>query len=59
MDAVAVVSGTYSLQVSAPGYETVTIQVEVNTPPPGHCGCSLDSIEPSTVLIGRTDGGVD
>ena len=53
VEAVAVVPGTYSLEVSAPGYKTTTIQVEVTTPPPGPCGCSLDSIEPSTVLIGH------
>ena len=56
---VAVVAGTYSLQVSAPGYATTTIQVEVATPPPGSCGCASDSITPSTVAIGRTDGAVD
>src|SRR6267154_4284000 len=54
VDAVAVVPGIYSLQGSAPGYETTTIQVEVTTPPQGPCGCSFDSIEPSTVLISRT-----
>jgi len=67
--AAAVVSGTYSLQVSAPGYETTTVQVEVATPPPGLCGCSFDSIQPSTVSIsfcrlpfcrpGPADGSVD
>ena len=65
----AVVSGTYSLQVSAPGYETTTVQVEVATPPPGPCGCSIDSIQPSTVSLtfcrlpscrpGHADGSVD
>jgi hypothetical protein len=67
--AVAVVSGTYSLQVSAPGYETTTVQVEVATSPPGRCGCSIDSIQPSIVSIsfcqlpfcrpGPADGSVD
>jgi len=57
--AVAVVPGTYSLQVSAPGYETTTIQAEVTGRPPGLCGCWLASIKPSTVLISPTDGGVD
>jgi hypothetical protein len=46
-----VVPGTYALQVSAPGYETTTVQVEVTTPPPVPCGCSFDAIEPSTVSI--------
>jgi hypothetical protein len=59
LDAGDVVPGTYSLQVSAPGYETTTIQVEVTTPPPGPCGCAIDSINPSVVSIGRTDGGPD
>jgi hypothetical protein len=57
--AVAVVPGTYSLQVSAPGYATATVQVEVTVPSPGLCGCVLDSITPSIVSISRTDGGVD
>jgi len=56
---VAVVPGTYSLQVTARGYETTTIQVKVTGPTPDLCGCLFDSIEPSTVLISRTDGGVD
>jgi hypothetical protein len=53
---VYVVAGTYSLEVSAPGYQTATIQVEVATPPPGTCGCSEDSIQPSTVTINSADG---
>lgn len=56
---VVVMPGTYSLEVSAPGYHTTTIQVEVAIPPPGTCGCSADSIKPSTVSISPTDGGVD
>jgi hypothetical protein len=55
----AVVPGTYSLQVSAPGYETTTIQVEVATHPPDPCGCAWDSITPSVVSISPTDGGAD
>jgi hypothetical protein len=56
---VDVVAGTYSLQVSAPGYQATTIQVKVATPPPGACGCSADSITPSTVTIGPSDEGAD
>ena len=56
---VAPVAGTYSLQVSAPGYQATTIQVEVTTPPPGACGCSADSIQPSTVVLSPSDGGMD
>lgn len=53
---VAFVSGTYSLQVAAPGYETATIQVEITAAPQVPCGCSFDSIVPSTVSIVPTDG---
>jgi hypothetical protein len=56
---VDVVAGAYSVQVSAPGYETATIPVEVTVPPPGPCGCSADSIQPSTVTISHSDGGSD
>ena len=55
---VVVMPGTYSLQVSAPGYDTTTIQVEVATPPPETCGCAYDSIKPSTVSISPADAGV-
>jgi hypothetical protein len=41
---------------SAPGYETTTIQMEVTGPTRGLCGCSFDSIEPSTVSIAPTVG---
>jgi hypothetical protein len=66
-----VVAGTYSLQVSAPGYVTTTVQVvvAVDVPPTGPCGCSGDTIKPSTVSIslcrlpscrpGPADGSVD
>jgi hypothetical protein len=59
LDSDAVVAGMYSLQVSAPGYETTTIQVEVSTDPPDSCGCAWDSIAPSSVSIIPTDAGVD
>jgi hypothetical protein len=55
----AVVPGNYSLQVSAPGYQETTVQVEVTTPPPDQCGCSFDSVTPSTVSISPADGSVD
>jgi hypothetical protein len=55
----SVVTGTYSVQVSAPGYATTTIQVVVATPSPDQCGCASDSITPSSVSISRTDGAVD
>ncbi len=56
---VAVVAGTYSLQVTATGYQPTLAQVEVATPPPGACGCSADSVTPSTVTLSPSDGGVD
>ena len=54
-----VVAGTYSVQVSAPGYATTVVQVQVATPAPDECGCSADTISPSSVSISRTDGAVD
>ena len=56
---IAVVPGNYFLQVSAPGYKTITVQVEVSTPPPGPCGCSQDSIQPSIVSLSPIDAGSD
>ena len=58
---VEVVPGTYSLQVSAPGYVTTTVQVvvAVDAPPTGACGCPGDTIKPSTVSLSPADGGVD
>lgn len=58
---VAVTSGTYSLQVSAPGYDTATVQVvvAVDVPPTVSCGCPGDTIKPSTVSLSPADGGVD
>jgi hypothetical protein len=47
--AVSLVPGTYLLQVSAPGYETTTIQMEVTGPTRGLCGCSFDSIGPAPI----------
>jgi hypothetical protein len=55
----AVLAGTYSVQVSAPGYGTTVVQVEVATPSPDQCGCAFDSITPSSVTISRTDGSMD
>jgi hypothetical protein len=47
---VAVTPGTYSIEVSAPGYQTTTLQVEVTVSPPS-CGCTAGHIEPSTVML--------
>jgi hypothetical protein len=58
---VAVTSGTYSLQVSAPGYVATTVQVvvAVDVPPTVACGCPGDTIKPSTVSLSPADAGVD
>ncbi len=53
---VAVLPGTYSLEISAPGYQTTTVQVDVTISPPV-CGCTFASIQPSTVVLGPADGG--
>jgi PEGA domain len=56
---VVVVPGTYSLQVSAAGYQTMTTQVEVTGEPLDMCGCLQDSITPSSVILSRADAGTD
>ena len=48
--------GTYALEISAPGYQTTTVQVTVTISPPT-CGCTIASIQPSTVVISPVDGG--
>ena len=53
---VAIAAGTYSLEVSAPGYQTTTFQVEVIIPPPT-CGCRLASIQPDIAVISPVDAG--
>jgi hypothetical protein len=53
-----VITGTYSLQVSAPGEQTTTIQVEVATHGQVCCG-SYDAISPSAVTLSPSDGGSD
>jgi hypothetical protein len=49
-DGVAATPGTYALEVSAPGYQTMTVQVAVTVSPPS-CGCTTAHIEPSTVVL--------
>jgi hypothetical protein len=56
---VEVVPGAYSLRVSAPGYETATVQVMVTYSPPQSCGCAVDSIAPSIISLVPVDAGVD
>lgn len=56
--ATPVMAGAYSLQVSAPGYQTTTTSVEVTISPPT-CGCTAASVEPSTVSLTPADAGTD
>jgi len=53
---VPVTPGTYTLQVSAPGYQPITIPVQVTVSPPT-CGCRAGTITPSTVSLTPLDGG--
>jgi hypothetical protein len=56
---VAVTAGTYSLQVSAPGYQPTLVQAEVTLKNPEECGCTSSSFEPSTVPLSYADAGTD
>ena len=51
--------GTYSLEVSAPGYETTTLQVEVTISPPFCGNCTVGSIQPSSVSLSAIDAAMD
>jgi hypothetical protein len=56
-----VVTGDYSLQVTAPGYETQSVHVQVSVGPRDYCGCS-DQIAPasvSLVLISMCPASID
>jgi len=53
---VAVTPGTYSLEVSAPGYQTMTVLIDVTISPPT-CGCTFAQLQPSTVMLTPVDGG--
>jgi hypothetical protein len=56
--AVVVTPGIYTLRVSAPGYQPMTTLVAV-TISPVTCGCTMANIEPLTVALSPSDGGVD
>jgi hypothetical protein len=56
---IPVTAGTYTLQVSAPGYRTATVQVEVTVSPPVCGNCTAGSIQPSTVTLSPADAGTD
>jgi len=53
---VPVTPGNYTLQVSAPGYQPITVPVLVTITPP-RCGCTEGSITPSTVSLSPVAGG--
>ena len=53
---VPVTPGTYTLQVSARGYQPISVPVQVTVSPPT-CGCTAGSITPSTVSLSPVDGG--
>jgi hypothetical protein len=48
-------SGTYTLEVSAAGYETRTSQVEVTVHPAVKCGCGGATFEPDAVSLDPVD----
>jgi len=50
---VPVTAGTYSLQVSAPGYPSTTVAAVVTVAPP-ECGCISAVIQPSAVSLGAS-----
>jgi hypothetical protein len=56
-DQLVVTAGTYSLQVSAPGYQTTTVEAKI-TLTSMVCGCTTSSFEPSAVSLSSADGGV-
>lgn len=46
-----VTAGTYSLQVTAPGFQTANVSVTVTTSSADGCGCPGASMQPSTVTL--------
>jgi hypothetical protein len=66
-DGIAFTPGTYSLEVSAPGYRATTLETEVSVTYAA-CSCVAGSLQPLnatdagggiTVALRSTDGGVD
>jgi hypothetical protein len=53
---IPVTPGTYTLRVSALGYQSISVPVQVTVSSPA-CGCKLGSITPSTVSLSPVDGG--
>jgi hypothetical protein len=56
--AVAATAGIYTLQVSAPGYQPITTLVAVVISPVT-CGCTMANVEPATLALSPSDGGLD
>jgi hypothetical protein len=44
-------AGNYSLQVSAPGFQTVTVAATVRVTPPEGCGCGVANLQPTVVTL--------
>jgi hypothetical protein len=57
-DGVAFTQGAYTIEVSAPGYQTTTLQTEVSVASTA-CGCTSGTLQPSIVSLTPSDGGVD
>jgi hypothetical protein len=55
-DTAPITAGTYSLQVSAPGYRPTDFQVTVIVP---SCECVGASIQPANVSVSPSDAGLD
>jgi len=49
--------GTYTFQVSAPGYQAVTTQLDLTIV--SGCGRTAANVKPSSISLTPTDGGVD
>jgi len=53
-----ITAGDYLLQISAPGFQTMTFQVQVAVPRPS-CQCVGASIEPATFSLSQSDATSD
>ena len=46
-----VTAGSYSLQVTAPGFQTVNVPATVTLTSDSHCGCQFAMLQPSTLAL--------